>query len=221
MSFYLNQTATGSTTTAHPVTAAFTYPVSKNSLIVVGWTTSGTFSSISDTLSTSYTLIDNSTSPTSRFYYGVTTAAGANTVSIDTTANANSTIIVREYPFLQLPVATLDQHTFASGTSNNPNSGASGTTTAELVVGYVACNNAGSVYTIGAGFSNLITKTATGQSAGMEDKIVLGSLGTQTATMTVTLSPAWNAYVATFIGGRPSLQPNNLRPAVFKPGLAR
>lgn len=219
------QTVPNGNSTSSSVSAVMA-GVAVGNVVVVIAVSSGTFSSFADDGGNTWTLIGTPATPATGSYraYSSTIVNGGNiTVTLTLTGNANNVILAREYSKL----GARDKSTSASAASGT--SVSSGSTSAisdnrELVIGVIGTDNASTTYTPGSGFGN--TVTANGLTAGLglfiEDQIVTAG-GTQLANCTTDLGgPAWYAAVVTYkIVSDPSFKPNIMRPAIFRPGLAR
>lgn len=193
-----------------------------NLIVVVIGLISNFTPGVTDNKGNIYTMIDQTTSGgIVSFWYAKNISGGTSPV---VTATASSTtgisLLVREYSGPML----LDAHVVATGSSANLNSGASKVTgyPSALVIGYGEETIGNPTYTAGSGYGNLGSQQGGAQSisTAIEDQIVT-TTGAQTATLTGT-STNWACGVAVFTTrGAFNQNLNALRPAIFKPGLAR
>lgn len=192
-------------------------------LLVVAESQNGqTVSTVSDGTNT-FTKIDGatSTSRTELWYAYNITGLTAPTVTITFGGAGNCAAIVREYSGVT-KTDPLDKHVIATvTTSSSPSSGASAAITAagQLVVGYGGLNVNGA-WTAGSGYGRLTTSIGGFHGCAIEDLKAPGATA-QTATFTNAQAGSGACGVVSFLTPSGAFQPNNLRPAIFKPGLAR
>jgi hypothetical protein len=216
------------------IAVTFTNKVQKGNFIfiaiAVDVTTANPVASIRDNLGNVYTKIASTASAAStldRWY--TKNIRGGKAITITATATSPATpdwnIIVREYSGVDIN-NPLDKSAVATGSSTTPSSGASAATTTEneVVIGSNASDNGtDQTYTLGAGYSNLVSKTdvVTFTDEGTEDKII-SATGAQTATFTLGTSAGWVCAVDTFrAASTGGINLNRLRPRIFAPGNAR
>lgn len=140
-------------------------------------------------------------------------------------AISTKSVFVREYGGISQASTVLDRTATASGSGTAVTTGATSATRQanELVVCSCSCLGTNPTNSAGAGFANYTSQAVVAAASlhSIED-LTVTTIGTQTGLMTAggTL-PVWDVGVATFViaGSKPIL--NNLRPAIFKPGLAR
>lgn len=194
-------------------------------LVVVGTNNTGsTVSSITDSQNNVYTKVDSgtATSDNGELWYSSNIAAGATpTITLTVSSIFNVAVIIQEWA--GSTTTPLDVHTTGSGSSTAVVSAASAQPTQgkNLVVGWMVGGSSGGTITVGTGYSNLQTQTSVAQIA-LETKIMNG-ITSQTATFTLNSTNTFVCGIALFqYAGSSFAQPsNNLRPAIFKPGLAR
>lgn len=197
--------------------------VQKGSLIVIsiGLQSAQTVSAVSDGTNTYTQKIANTTNSVLYGYYSENVVAGNYTITITTSASATGEAIAREYASVRNP-SSFDK----SASSNSAGSTALDSTvtaslsvTSQLIIGIGATVSNVSVYTLGTGYKNLTSLGNGSSSSAMEDQIVY-SASAINATFTLGGAVGWGCGVMSFILN-PAPKPNNLRPHIFSPGLAR
>lgn len=226
------QTAAGAsgTATGTATTGSIT-STTGNLFVVVCAAASNTlnrFSSVSDNKGNTYTRIlsKNASNSDLEVWYKSNGSGGAGHTFTCTSAGAfdNVCVVAQEFS----GSGALDVTAADSGTGTAVSSGPTTPTAVApelVVVGAVTENN--SAATLGIGYSNL-ADTGSGLAslrAHIESKIVLG-VGNQIGTLTSGTSTGWKVICATFqsatpTAGSPAFRLNKMRPAIFKPGLAR
>lgn len=230
INFVQNLTSSTAAGTGSFTTSAFSRSTSNgNTLIITVADDSGLtniITSITDStgLNTYTQIFSTATSTSLSMWYCPNIRGGSSvtlTINYNSTSASNVSIVAQEFSGV-LYLAPLDRSTSAIGTSTTPSSGATAITTklAELVVGSVAYGSGGGTATIGAGFTNLGIDTSNAFIRSAQESKVISQTAAQTATFTTT-SIAWACGVATFYASYPSFRPNTMRPAIFKPGIAR
>lgn len=156
-----------------------------------------TYTRIADTLS-------NDTGTATVWYAPVTTGGAAFHVIVTDAGGAFARLdaVAQEFNgFTGTP--TFDKvSAFTSGSSVSPLSLTSGTLTQanELVVGSFAHYATVSVFSLGAGYTNLGTVSVANAANAQESKVVAATTAV-TAGATIAASREWNAYVSTFYSG--------------------
>ena len=180
-------------------TVTVAYPASQTAgdlnVIVVGWNdTSSSVQSVQDSSGNVYSLAIGPTSGTGvrqSIYYAGGIKGGTNRVTVTFSKGAlYPDVRILEYA----GVTTLDKTAGASGSSTTSSSGSASTTAAsELIVG--ANTVATLTRSAGAGFTSRIVTSPDGDIA--EDRIV-SSVGSYSATASVSPSGPWVMQMATF-----------------------
>lgn len=203
MAITLVQTGTGGIGATTSGTVAFGSPATAANLIFVAVQVTGTatVSSITDTLSNTYTKIQqltgSSTVGLDIWYAKNITGGSAPTLTINMSTTTTVSAIAREYSGLDT-VAPLDKSAIAAGVGGTLSSGATAVTTqaSELVIG--AEGSSGTGASAGAGYGNFLEFVFSGstQPVAVEDKTVAAT-GAQTAAF-VGGGTIWVTGVATF-----------------------
>jgi len=204
------QAATGFSNSA-TVAPAFGSNVASGSLIVViVRATAGTISTVADTRSTSYSLVDSNTStdPCVWMYYGVTGSSGANTVTVTFGNSSNF-----RWGFA---IEYSGQHASPLDTNDDQ----TGTGTSDLTLSAISTAGAG-VIVVGGGQSGLATYTAgtdftmidgtiSGEGfdyGGVQEYITSGTVSSYTAHMTSSTTDMYTLVLGAFLAGGSSPKP--------------
>lgn len=208
LAFVESQTASNATGSA--VTTAFSTTTVAGQLIVVSYAddsaTTTTLTSITDNKGNTYTAADSFrvASVTYRMYYAVVTTGGTGhtvTATWSTAAAARATVVAQYFNgFTGTPTLDKATGTTGSSTSANPGTTAATTVAAEIVVVGAAHASTTSAFSLGTGYTNLGTVNVANAAIAQESKIVAAT-GTQTGSLSIALSRAWSASIATFYNG--------------------
>lgn len=226
------QTLTGNTSagTGSFTTGAFAANTSTGNTIVIavgddsGSTNQVTV--ITDSAGNSYTRVTSVASTLSLSIWYCSNIKGGTTPTISVTylsvSITNVSVTAQEFTGVWINSVANDKFASATGASTAPLSAATAITTreSELVVGCLGYTGAAGVATLGAGFSSLGNEVTNVTIRTAQESKVVAQSGAYTAGFTIP-SAAWLCGVATFYGGFPSFKQKSMRPAPFKPGLAR
>jgi hypothetical protein len=208
-------TSKGSSGSVTTDTKAFTSNITAGGFIVVvtasGVATGNNVSSITDTLSNTYTRVFSEvggagTRPDLEVWYAQNSPAGANTITVNQTS-AKLCWVQAEYAGIAalLDLAP-DKNAHTSGSAATADSGSTATTTKadELLIGAIGVASASwTISSAGTNYGNLTQVSSTGAGAnytvGFEDRIVAAT-GAYNATFAISGSGTWECGVATFNG---------------------
>lgn len=219
MAIALVQTANPTATTGNTV-ATFAAPTTPGNLIVCFIGTTGANDTVGtptdDAGNTYVSEYASSNNGSIRCYFARNAQSAENITGVFVGTTDTHSLIVREYSGMSGTNITGDVNRVGSGTSTALNSNATTTSTSEpteLIVcsGLIIAGSAS--LSLGAGFSNLATNNFGGNTAifGVEDKIV-SSTGTQTGTMTSSVSGNWDCGVGCFKGAPLGNLANTIKP---------
>jgi hypothetical protein len=190
---------------AASLSCAFSKPVTAHDLIVVGMSWTGTGSpvisdSVHSTFAQAVSRTWNNGAATSRIYYALAPASGADTVNISFGGTVSyPTVYVHEYTGVN-PNSPLDGATGSTGTdSNNP---VSGNTTASSAGDLLFAYGDSSDYNLTGGSGYALRETSS-YSAASQDATVSSS-GTYGATFGLAGNTNWVALLASFKPGTPN-----------------
>lgn len=206
------KSANSSGATTPLVVAAFTPAVVAGQLIVVTIAddsgVGNNIIAVTDTGGNTYTRIATSSGQGSsclNVYYTVVVIGGlAGTFQVSVawnTANTTGISVAAGYynGFVSTPI--LDQSAVAGPTTSTAaSSGATGTTAQanELIIGSVEHAGTTSAFTLGSGFTNIISPSGVAGHQVAQESMVVSSTGAQTATFTISASREWVCGVSTF-----------------------
>jgi hypothetical protein len=200
---YINQFAQGTSAATNSPTATLPINTTSGNTIVVAAVNAGarTISSITDSQSNTYSVIDTGTNPNSEFWYAKNITGGTTpTITATYVGGAAASCVIACYELGGVSASPLDVHTVASGSSTAPASGntASTTVASEQVIAWTGVS-INSALTKGTGYGNLVSRANSTQVLGMENKLV-SATGAQSGGFT-SGNGAWICGVASFKAG--------------------
>lgn len=220
----LVQTISNSSSSASStVTLAMADSTPGNLFVVATAASASTVSSVTDDAGNTYINVTsvNANNIQGSIWYARNIGGGAATITVTTATTCAKSACAREYSGVA-PLGKFDQSATGSGVASVPTTAASLVTsfTQSLVIG--ACASTTShPSAAGSGYTNFVQNTGQPTAVvSMEDKLITAPAA-QTITFTGS-STFWSATGTTF-AVRAVAPPftRSLRPAIFKPGIAR
>jgi hypothetical protein len=203
---FVKSASTGSTA-ASPTTGTFSAATTSGNSIIIGIGDDSALttpiSSVTDNKGNTYSRTDtvkvNASSIQMWAAHNIV-GGSSHTITVAWSATATGRVVVLAQEFSGLATtSTLDRVASATGSSTTASGGttASITQANELVVMCSSHSGTTAAYTVGSGYSNLITVNVANAATAMQSKVV-SAVGTQTGTMTIATSRIWVGIIATF-----------------------